>query len=337
MAETPIDRLLQLRQPGDASLFQAVWENFPENMFLIRVMEATDDFVIEAINPAEATTLGAWCEGKSLREFLPDATAERVIGNYRECLERAEPIRYEESDVTYFDPSGVQRNGSWLTLLVPLRDGAGRISHLFGISQNITQLRLAHQELERQNQALEARVEERTAELRQAIDRLNTLNSELEHLATRDHLTGAHNRRSLELLVEHELQNARRHNHPLTLLMVDLDDFKTVNDKQGHTAGDERLRQVTTTLRSHLRQVDLLGRYGGDEFIVALPGTDTGDAGHVAERIRNAVERECGVTVSIGVTGSSKADSRLHDLTERADESLLQAKRSGRNQVISLD
>ncbi|MDN3519705.1 diguanylate cyclase [Aquisalimonas lutea] len=331
MPGTSIEGFLQIADFSEASLFQAIWENFPENMFLIRVDEAADDFVIEAINPAQATTLSALCQGKSVHEVLPRATADRVVARYRECLGRAGPIRYEEGDVTYFDPSGAQRMGSWLTLLMPLHDGDGRISHLFGISQDITELRLARSELERQNQELEGRVAERTAELRQANEQLSAVNAELERLASRDYLTGVHNRRNLELLVEHELHRANRVNHPLTLLMLDLDGFKAINDEQGHGAGDALLQRVASTMQAHLRSVDLLGRYGGDEFMIVLPDTELVDAEHVANRIRHDIRRECGVTVSIGLARSLRDDFCLDNLALRADTLLMDAKRSGRD------
>lgn len=322
---------------AETPLFQAIWEHFPENMFLIRVDAEGDDFTLEAINPAEATTLGADCAGRRLREILPEATAERVIARYRECLCRQAPIRYEEGDVTYFDPHGVERIGSWLTLLVPLRSGSDRISHLFGISQNITELRLARTELERRNEDLEARVNERTRELRIANEKLQALNGQLEALATRDFLTDVHNRGHLEMLVEHEIARAARDGRPLSLVMLDLDGFKGVNDERGHAAGDALLQAVAHAIQSALREMDLLGRYGGDEFVIVLPDTGADDAARVADRVRRVVTDRTGMTISMGLTQYRAGDRQLSDLISRADDLLLAAKRAGRDALHVAD
>lgn len=323
----------RLARLAGTPLLEEVWQHFPEHMFLIRV-QGPDDFVVEATNPAHQATLGSHVDGCRLTDILPAETARKVHNRYRECLAKKSPMRYEEH-AHYNDASGVARFGYWITLLLPLHlEGDGRVSHLFGISQNITELRQANQALEHYNQELEARVAERTRELEAANESLQTLNARLETLATRDHLTGVLNRRHLETLAEAALARAEATAMPLSLLMLDLDNFKEINDTQGHAVGDEALRQVATLLAAGLRDGDLLGRYGGDEFLVLLPDTGIEDATIVAECMQQALAQHTALTASVGITERQPGESDLSGLTRRADERLLQGKRDGRNRII---
>lgn len=314
----PSSTLLEtLTYHQDHTLIQELWQHFPEHMFLIRV-ESPHRFVIEAVNPAQQATIGYPCVGLTIEGLLHDpAQARSVTDHYRDCLACNHPIRYEETG--HFDrESGEPLH--WLTMLVPLHDDWDRITHLFGISQNVTELRLARRALEAQNARLEALVAERTAELQ-------ATNARLEELAGRDELTGIANRRQLIWLAEHAMQRARRQHGPLALLIFDIDGFKTINDTRGHLAGDAILRKVAQSLAETLRESDLLGRFGGDEFIALLPDTRSEDARHLAERLRAAVAQRCGCTLGLGI-----ADFTPHDdfasLVERADRALLRAKRS---------
>ncbi|MFP4263377.1 MAG: diguanylate cyclase domain-containing protein [Halomonas sp.] len=268
-----------LSQRQDRALLREIWEHFPEHMFLIRV-KSPERFIVEAVNPAQQATIGYPCEGLTIERLLPDPEQARsVVGHYRECLACNHPIRYEETG--HFHKAHDEPL-NWLTLLVPLHDDEGNITHLFGISQNVTELRLARRALEEQNARLEALVEARTAELQAS-------NARLEALASRDELTGIANRRQLITLTEHAMQRARRQHAPLALLILDIDGFKAINDSQGHLAGDATLHEVAETLTETLRESDLLGRFGGDEFMAVLPHTRAEDAQHLAERLRSAV------------------------------------------------
>jgi diguanylate cyclase (GGDEF)-like protein len=164
-----------------------------------------------------------------------------------------------------------------------------------------------------------------------AAERLRT---DLEFLATRDGLTQTWNRRAF-LLAEREIELCRRHGHRLSLLMMDLDHFKKVNDAHGHQYGDEVLRTFSQTTSAQIRTTDYLGRYGGEEFIVLLPLTRLDTALGLAERIRKAVAEAppqfC--TVSIGVTDWRGAQDNLDGMLARADEALYRAKQAGRNRV----
>lgn len=163
----------------------------------------------------------------------------------------------------------------------------------------------------------------------------------LRRSAELDALTGALNRRTIDLWLTRSFTEAHRHGQPLAVLFVDLDLFKRINDTHGHACGDACLRQVSEALRRELEPGDLLGRYGGEEFIVVLPGRNGDSARQVAERIRAAVEREqvaCDgrkvpMTVSVGVATRLEREDAPGAAVERADKALYAAKRAGRNRV----
>lgn len=165
-------------------------------------------------------------------------------------------------------------------------------------------------------------------------------------LAVTDPLTGTFNRRTFLDLAEKEIARARRSQEPLSLVLFDLDHFKSVNDKHGHLAGDHVLKRFVEVATMCLRQEDLLVRYGGEEFCLLLPQTNTEDAAGLAERIRGATayssfalkdgmaEQTIRITVSGGVAGlGENLDEDIGSLIARADEAMYAAKEAGRNQI----
>lgn len=167
------------------------------------------------------------------------------------------------------------------------------------------------------------------------------LREQLQFLASHDSLTNAYTHRVFLDLTQRELARARREPAPVALLMLDLDLFKRVNDTHGHVAGDHVLAGVAALLRRGLRGHDLLGRYGGEEFAVALPGVTVAEAAAIAERTRSAIaaaayDTPAGplhITASIGVAVAPDGHGRVEDLVALADAGLYEAKRSGRNRV----
>jgi diguanylate cyclase (GGDEF)-like protein len=156
-------------------------------------------------------------------------------------------------------------------------------------------------------------------------------------LATVDAVTGLFNRRYFETRLEAEVERARRQGDELAVLMIDIDDFKHVNDTRGHLEGDRTLRDVADVLRAGVRIFDVCARYGGEEFVIVMPGAPQSVAQHVAERIRARIERNFSheappVTVSVGV-GMLGTLSSASDLVDLADRALIAAKRAGKNQV----
>jgi diguanylate cyclase (GGDEF)-like protein len=166
---------------------------------------------------------------------------------------------------------------------------------------------------------------------------------EIHRLVVTDPLTGLPNRRALGEFLEREADRARRRAHPLSVLLLDIDHFKAVNDRLGHLAGDDALRTLAAVVGPLVRRDELLARYGGEEFAVVLPGTGGEDARRCGERLRQAVEgrqfefagRSYPVTVSVGV-GAAAAGEKADPvgLLGRADLNLYEAKRAGRNRVV---
>ncbi len=177
----------------------------------------------------------------------------------------------------------------------------------------------------------------------QLIETTKADNARLEVLAHTDSLTMVLNRRALTVRLTSELERARRYDSVLTLLMVDLDNFKLVNDTHGHLVGDEVLREVAALLQHAVRTMDVVARYGGEEFVVVLPETSLAGATTFAERLRENVEaagfagsfgEPLKLTASIGVSSyPSTSFETVDDLFARADEALYRAKADGRNRV----
>jgi diguanylate cyclase (GGDEF)-like protein len=167
---------------------------------------------------------------------------------------------------------------------------------------------------------------------------------ETQRLATTDALTGLSNYRHFHDLLTLEVERARRMDYPIGVILMDLDHFKLVNDRHGHPAGDETLRQVADELRKRLRRTDVVGRLGGEEFGAILPGDRLPEVAIVAEKLRRAVEdlppvsggmtaAPTQVTLSLGGTSLSADVVGAQQLISCADQALYQAKRNGRNQV----
>jgi len=187
--------------------------------------------------------------------------------------------------------------------------------------------------LARSNQDLEAKVSARTAELQQ-------LNIKLEQLARTDALTNLPNRMRTNERLSEEFALFKRSHLPYSILMLDVDFFKRVNDTYGHAAGDTVLKHVAIILQSTVRQTDFVGRTGGEEFLAILPLTDVSAAMQVAEKIRNTIASTPiapvgNVTISIGVQEVQADDTDADTAVTRADEWLYQAKAAGRNKVMS--
>jgi diguanylate cyclase (GGDEF)-like protein len=164
-------------------------------------------------------------------------------------------------------------------------------------------------------------------------------------LATMDPLTGAYNRRTFHEIAERELSRARRAGQPLSIILVDVDHFRPINEKYGNRAGDEVLRQIADLARVALRKEDMLVRYGGEELLVMLPDVPGPGAVVVAGRIRKSVEaealevagQELAVTVSVGVSARlDEGPESIEGLLARAEEALAIAKQRGRNRVVAL-
>ena len=169
---------------------------------------------------------------------------------------------------------------------------------------------------------------------------MRDLNEALREASTHDALTGLGNRRLLVDRLKKEAERFIRYQRPFSIAMLDVDHFKSINDRYGHEVGDGALIELARVLDAEIRDSDLCGRWGGEEFLILLPETGTAEATLVMERVRSAVERltirvqdeSVGMTVSIGIAQHSPNNS-YSDTISQADHALLEAKRGGRNQL----
>jgi diguanylate cyclase (GGDEF)-like protein len=221
----------------------------------------------------------------------------------------------------------------------PFNDGERRlIEELFSVVKMAGESEARFEELEQRMLSLQ----------RENLD-LVVKNRLLSEVSSRDSLTGLYNRWFVLEKIDSEINRSLRHGSPMSLLMLDIDHFKRVNDTWGHGAGDQVLRAIGQLLRDSCRVYDVPGRYGGEEFCIVLPETKPGNTGVVAERIRSRLEATslpCGdtsivVTASIGIAGmdTSEANELLSPaaLIDRADRALYSAKNRGRNRVEMWD
>lgn len=191
---------------------------------------------------------------------------------------------------------------------------------------------------------LRARIRTQVRKNRYADQLRNSMQSTVE-MAITDALTGLNNRRYLETHLSSLVNQAQERSKPLSLMILDIDYFKSINDTYGHDAGDEVLKEFAARIRHGLRGVDLAVRFGGEEFMIVMPDTDISLALMVAERTRQKIEQQAfevsggskrlDVTISIGVTMLEADDDTPEHLIKRADQALYQAKRDGRNRVVT--
>ncbi|MBI4985447.1 MAG: diguanylate cyclase [Rhodocyclales bacterium] len=251
-------------------------------------------------------------EADSEAQVVGAAVVDLVVPEHRAAfMALNEKVNRGEAGSLEFEIVGLKGRHRWLdTHAVPMRDADGKITGLLGVTRDITEHKKALQELEK--------------------------------LARTDALTALANRRWFMTLAEQELSRTLRYGGPLSIFMMDIDHFKHVNDTYGHQTGDLVLQKLGGVCRETLRDIDCVGRIGGEEFAVVLPQTDGVRALEVAERLRLTVERsalalERGLplhfTLSIGVTTLAGSAANLDSLLGQADDALYQAKRAGRNRV----
>lgn len=205
--------------------------------------------------------------------------------------------------------------------------GTSSLAIIFSLLITYSMYRFNIERTLQENMRLEHTVKERT--------------TEIEHLSRTDPLTGLNNRRHLDEILDYEFRRAQRYDHGLALIVLDLDHFKKINDTYGHLGGDAVLRGLGVLLRDHLRETDIAGRYGGEEFVIALPETGLEAAKKVAEHLRALIEKMAvdfeglliPVTCSIGVGVLRPDHVELKALLHEADAALYRSKQAGRNRV----
>ncbi|WP_417565394.1 diguanylate cyclase [Marinobacter sp.] len=319
-------RFLQLIRAGTVfSLLFGLYGSYQAGIMLVSVLAAL------ATPAAWLVGMLVWRKGQILGGFYVLAWTPLLIGHLILALSKL----------------GVMPR-SFLTEFVPQFGVALEVILLsFAMAYRINLERRRRQEAQEQalviqqraNQTLEIRVQERTEELERA-------NEQLKAISLTDGLTHVANRRQFDEKLENEWKRALRHGHPLSLLMLDIDHFKRVNDELGHLVGDDCLTEVAALCAAEVQRTgDLLARYGGEEFSILLPATCEEGAVQVAERVRQAIARSpvhsgegvapVSLTVSVGVATVVPTQSMLpHELIRQADEALYAAKESGRNRVV---
>lgn len=287
--------------------YERVFHGSQDAMFLVEVLEDRG-FRYMRNNKTHQTVTGLALEdirGKTPHEVLGEELGSFVVNNYTRCVSAGVPIIYEEK-LSLFGGEKM-----WRTTLTPVSED-GRISYIVGSALDITQLKLAEKQL--------------------------------LIMATMDELTGLWNRRYFLQSLEKEMERAQRFGQVFSLLMFDIDHFKSINDLHGHAGGDEVLRHCAGLMREKFRQVDVLGRLGGEEFGVILPQTGRLDASFVAEGFRSSIENSTvridktniAYTVSGGVASYQPPIASSEELLKVADNALYEAKRSGRNRTVKM-
>lgn len=270
--------------------------------------------------------------GQSLDARLTPESAARVARDIDQRLRRI-AAGDKAAGVVVSELEQVCKDGEVISTEIVssyLLDADGVAHTILGITRNVSERKAAEVALRETNRQLHARIEE-----------IGRLQVALQELAVRDSLTGLYNRRYLDETLEREVSRARREGNPLSLVMLDIDYFKRVNDTYGHQVGDEALRMLATTLLADIRAEDVACRYGGEEFLILLPNMPLETAMQRAEAWRKAVEELSVVlgnfhitfTVSLGVAAYPEHGKTPDDLTRCADQALYRAKNQGRNQI----
>jgi diguanylate cyclase (GGDEF)-like protein/PAS domain S-box-containing protein len=271
---------------------------------------------IEYVNPKFTALAGYTLDevrGETPRVLKSNMTPPEVYPNLWQTILsgkewRGEFLNRKKNGELYWEYSSISA----------IADSKGNITHFVAVNEDITSRKEAEEKIKR-------------------------LNAGLEQLAMTDFLTSLYNRRYFMQRGVEEFKRTKRNKQSLALLMMDIDEFKSVNDTYGHEAGDMALQQVAAVLKASLRETDILGRMGGEEFAVLLPNTTLEEAAILAERVRqiimNASFETVGealtifVTICIGVAAYTKGMSSIEDLLRNADEALYDAKHNGRNRV----
>ncbi len=171
------------------------------------------------------------------------------------------------------------------------------------------------------------------------IKKLDEARRTIEQIAITDQLTEVFNRRHIMARFEEEFEKVKRLNKNVSCIMADIDNFKTINDSYGHQVGDHVLKVISHRIRNTVRAYDILGRYGGEEFLIIMPDTSLEDAGELAERIRTRVKEEtvnnATITLSLGVVCVEESDRSVDDIIRRADQNLYKAKKGGKDRVVA--
>jgi len=316
---------------GELRLFRAVWSGSEDHLFVV-LKDANGDYMAERSNPAltQRTQQIQLAEGAIsntyLQDILPTESYKLIKQRYDQCLSTGKPVTYEEEhelhepgDITY-----------WSTMILPVTDTETGEQRIFGMSREITQLKQLEAQLYEANEKLESEVEARTKELKTAL-------VEMERISNKDKLTQVYNRHKLDQALANVIDMAERYGEHFGVILLDIDNFKFINDCFGHTVGDQALIEFVNELKKTLRKTDTLGRWGGDEFLIILPQTTQDGLMALANAFKAQLtqyqsEIFGSLTSSIGVT-LYQANDTISSIITRADSALYTSKNRGKNAV----
>lgn len=283
---------------GILRFFREVWNSTEDNLFIV-LKSPEGDYITEASNPALIDLFKLTPEqasGAKLKEILPAEIYQSVAARYDACFAQNRPLNYDEAhDV---DNTGEMRY--WRTMLLPFTDPNTAEQRIFGISREFSELKRYEEKLLQANEKLEAEVEQRTQELKHAL-------KEMERISIIDKLTDIYNRHKLDYELHKELLKAERYGDAFGVLLLDIDNFKQINDSLGHQTGDQVLIDFAQQLKHCLRETDTLGRWGGDEFLVIAPNSNAESLTILAQKIKASLANHSfrfveGVKSSMGLT-----------------------------------
>ncbi len=318
----------QLRQAE--AKYRDIFENAIEGIF----QSAPDGHFI-SVNAAMAHIFG-YETPEEMIASIGDNIPTRI---HADPDRRIEFIRALEQTgmVKQFEAKNRHKDGSLIwtkTSARIIRDTNGVVLYYEGFVEDITERKRAEEKLKEANKLLE-----------EQLGQIKILRDYLREQAIRDPLTGLYNRRYLHDTMERELSRAKREHSPVSVMMIDIDHFKNFNDTYGHQAGDEILITLGSLLRKSVRQGDIACRYGGEEFIIIMLGSNEVDAQHRAEKIRHDFNNlridfdgsELRASISIGVAFYPKHGNNMNEIVKIADAALYEAKQAGRNLVYVWD
>jgi diguanylate cyclase (GGDEF)-like protein/PAS domain S-box-containing protein len=277
---------------------------------------------LEAVRQSESSLLGRKASDLNWTEPKSQTQAKNIPWLY------ALRERKSQIGVRLGLPIGSSRWHTFVVNSAPILDSQGKCRGALATFDDVTQL-------EEQNDQLHLMVNK----LEKSRNEVRRKNQELQILATRDPLTNCLNRRSFFERLDLDFSGAKRYGYDVSLIMFDIDHFKSINDTHGHAKGDEVLKGVSGVVQSLLRKTDAICRYGGEEFCIILPHIDIDGGTHAAERFRKEIESHdfsgVPVTVSLGVSSVTLGASEPAELVNQADKALYASKNGGRNRVTS--
>ncbi len=326
----PADTPLSLRHDAQRLLQVAVEQTRDAILITDACLDSPGPHIVYA-NPAFVQMTGyapAEIMGRSPRLLQGPDTDRAMLDRLRRALTAGLPF---QGETTNYGKDGRPYHVEWQ--IAPIRDQTGEVAFFVATMRDICERRAQEAKIAEQM----ARIAEYTQQLEWQKAELQDANTLLHALAITDGLTGLNNHRHFQEQLEREFERAVRRAAPLSLILLDVDHFKSYNDQFGHPAGDEVLHIVAKILTNHARAVDFVARYGGEEFAVLLPTTDSDDARQVAERLRLAIAERAWphrpVTVSLGIASLVPALMHHSHLLDQADRALYRSKACGRNCV----